>query len=731
MLPYLCTPTSYRISSRTPIALAVAVSFCLPPAFALDMQAINLDPVRVTSHAEALQQYNSYQPLEVTGPLGMPADPMEIPVSVSVITPLMLEDIGATRMDHALNYISGVAMQNEFGGLWDNYSIRGFSGDINRGPVFLRDGVRANRGYTGKQDAANLERVEVLKGPASALVGRTDPGGTVNIVTKRPRFEKQGEITLSGSTERPTRSTLDVTGPLSDTFAGRLNLAIENGDTFRDKVRGKRYLIAPAMTWKPSSSTRLHYDGEFVRQETPLDRGVVSIDNDPSALPVSRFLGEPNDGPIVLETLANRIRLIQDISSEWTAQFTLAHINSQLKGYSSEPFGASVEAQRAAGVPEGMLSRERRHRDYESDDIVGVVELRGSTQLAGKQHYLLFGLEVSDYSQDFDMRRSRPYSGSPNDLYLIDIKNPTYGAAPLPAFDERRRIFRKDAERTAAFYAQDMLYLRPDLRLIAGLRFDQFKQSSTNQLTGQKSSQTDRVLSPRLGLSFDVTPEMSVYGNISRSFDPNSGADRYGNQFDPEKATSFEVGVKSLLGDGRVTIDVALFHITKKNVLTRDPVDPAYFITAGKVKSRGFELDLNGALNDHWRMSLSYAFVDAQIQADGVSYIHNTRLLNVPKNSASLLTNYEIPLSNGHIFGIGSAIVYMGERVGNQNDPDFKLPSYTTVQTRSYYRPQKNVEISLQIDNLFDRKYYRSSYWQNWVTPGAPRTFTAQARYHF
>ena len=686
----------------------------------------HLEPVRIVGETVP---YEQYQATEITGALGMPADPMDVPLAVTTITPQALEDIGARRMDDALDFVSGVARQNEFGGLWDNYSIRGFAGNINRGPVFLRDGVRANRGYTGKQDAANLERVEVLKGPSSALVGRTDPGGTVNIVTKRPKFQPEASLSFSASDQQPYRALLDVTGPLLHGVAGRLNLAMEDGDSFRDEVEEKRYLVAPALTWEMGPTTRFHYDGEFVRQDLFLDRGLVAIGGDPGVLPLSRFLGESDDGPIKLETIANRLRLQQDFGENWSGQLTLAHIHSLLKGYSSDAFIAN--SHEMAGVPEGMLARERRYRHYESDDIVGVAELRGRLKLAAIRHDLLFGGEVSDYQQDYEVLRSNPYSGNLEDLYLIDMHNPVYGAVP-PAFADHRRIYRKDLEQSLAFYAQDMIHLLPRLRLLVGGRFDHFRQSTENRLSGTKVRQTNKAVNPRFGLSFDVVPDsLTLYANTARSFDPNRGTDRQGRAFDPERATSYEVGAKSLFFDGRLAVDLALFHIEKKNVLTADPVDSFYSTTAGKVTSRGVEVDVQAALTERWRAGLSYSYIDAEIQADGVSFLRDTRLINVPEHSASLLTHYELPLPRGGALGLGGGLVYVGKRVGNQQNPDFKLPAYTTVQTRLYYRPVRNLTLSLQVLNLFNERYYRSSYWETWVTPGAPRTLVGQVECRF
>lgn len=677
-------------------------------------EMVQLEPVRVVG-SEIL--YEGYQTREITGALGIPADPMSVPISVSTITPQMISDIGAVRMEDTLDFVSGVSRQNEFGGLWDNYSIRGFMGDINRGPVFVRDGVRANRGYTGKQDAANLDRVEVLKGSSSALFGRSDPGGTVNIITKRPKFDFEGEVTFSASDNHPYRTTFDITGPLRDDIAARLNFATEFGKTFRDQIDEERYLVAPALTWEIDSRTRLHYDGEFVRQDRPLDRGIVAIDNDPGVLPISRFLGEPNDGTITLDTAANRFRFQRELNDSWSAQLTFAHMHSTLKGYSTESSGM---------IDDRLLRRERRFRDYSSDDIVGVGEVRGRTEIASMRHDFLFGTELSYYEQDFLMRRTNPSV----DPFVIDVFDPVYGQEP-PDFALARQTNRKDKEKTVAVYAQDLIHLTDRLRLLAGIRFDHFEQTLDNYMTGRKTKQTDNAFSPRVGLSFDLLPQVTLYGNAARTFDPNSGADRQGNHFDPEISTSFDLGVKTLLFGERIGIDAAIFHIKKENVLTTDPVDRSFSVTAGEVKSQGFELDINGKITDQWRVSLGYSYVDAKIQADGISFTENTPLLNVPSHSFSLLTNYEHQLGEGQVAGLGGGVVHVSSRLGNQDDTSFHLPAYTTVQARVYYQPVPHFDISLQVHNLLDEKYYRSSYFQNWVAPGAPRTVTAQLRYRF
>lgn len=670
-----------------------------------------------------------YPAAEATGALGMPADARTVPLSVGIIGRQLIEDTTAARIDETLDFVPGMARQNDFGGLSDNYSIRGFSGDINRGPVFLRDGVRANRGFSGRQDTANVEQVEVLRGSSSALYGRADPGGTVNIVTKEPLFTDRRYVMVSGTTQEAFRGTLDLTGPIANDFAYRFNAAVEHAETFRDNVDEERYVVAPSLSWLIGPNTRLDYNAEFMRQERPLDRGVVAINDRLGEIPASRFLGEPDDGPVTIDNLFNRLRLNHRFNADWSGQLVLAHNWSTLQGFSSEAFGPSPERQWRAGVPEGQLARERRFRDVESDDLLGVAELRGRFLTGKVEHEMLLGVELSRFEQDFLMHRSNPFSGNPADLYLIDIHNPRYGREP-PPFAPGRSIDRNEVEHTLALYLQDFAHLSSRWRLLLGGRVDRFRQTIRDRTDDSRSDQTQTAFSPRAGLSFDALEDVTLYAGAACSFDPNTGADRHGNAFDPETAVSVELGTKSRFFDGRVDVDAAVFRILKENVLTTDPKDTAASIAAGDVESRGVELDVNAWITEQWRIALSYAYTDAKILADGVDFKEDKRVINVPRHSSSLLTNYEF-FPGGRRAGIGGGLVYAGSRPGSQNDPDFELPSYITVQLRGYYNPVPELELSVAVHNLFDETYYRSSFFQNWVAPGAPRTVTMKLDYRF
>jgi iron complex outermembrane receptor protein len=201
-----------------------------------------------------------------------------------------LDDLGAVRLDDSLDYVGGVSRQNNFGGLWDNIAIRGLAGDINTGMTLLQNGFSGNRGFNAPRDTANVERIEFLKGSAASLYGRSEPGGTLNLVTKKPLWRPGHSVEAYSGSFDFYRLSADMTGPITPDFAYRLNVAVENRGSFRDHVTTRRRLVAPAFSLRISRDTRLDYSGEWLRHETPLDRGVVAINNQLDAIPRSRFL---------------------------------------------------------------------------------------------------------------------------------------------------------------------------------------------------------------------------------------------------------------------------------------------------------------------------------------------------------------------------------------------------------------------------------------------------------
>lgn len=661
------------------------------------------------------QQSGTYHAEEAAGAKSdLPLN--ELPQAVRVLPRQTIDDLGAVRLDDVLDYVGGVSRQNSFGGLWDNIAIRGLAGDVNNGMPLLLNGFAANRGFNAPRDTANLERVEFLKGPAASLYGTSEPGGTLNLVTKRPLWRSGHSIEAYAGSFRFFRTAIDSTGPLGENFAYRINAAVEDRESFRDFITTERKFFAPAFTWRISPATRLDYTGEVLRHRTPLDRGVVAIGTQLGAVPRERFLGEPADGDVLVENQTHQAVLEHDWSARWTSRLGLSYKTGSLRGYSTEP-------QPTLQPDDRTLRRQRRFRDYASDDVTVMAETVGRFRFGGVAHELLVGAETYRFEIDQLLLRVNPTAGAP---YAIDVFNPVYGQpqpSPLPNTDTN------EVQTNLALYAQDTVRLGDRWRLLGGVRFDNYEQTLLNRRTGVTTRQSPGATSPRLGLSYLVTPQWTLFANGGTSFRPNVGVDAASAPFDPESGRAGEAGVKWESARRTIGATLAYYDIRKKNVLTADPANAGFSIAAGEVRSRGVDLDVSGVITAGWRVNGSLSWIDAEVTKDNTLEVGG-RLLNIPKVNGSLLLVYEGLSGTIGRWGIGGGATYSGKRLGeartqaqaSAGSPAFDLPAYTVAKAVAYWRVTPRVRLSLDIDNLFDKTYYTQSFQRTWVAPGAPRT---------
>lgn len=648
----------------------------------------------------------SYNPQDASGATRTDTPLREVPQSVRVLPRALLDDIGATRFDQSLDYASGVARQNSFGGLWDNFAIRGFTGSENAGAAYLVNGFVANRGFTAPRDAATIERVEVLKGPTSSLYGSGDPGGAVNIVTRQPQFKPaQGYDFEIGNRDR-YRVAADVTGPLGDTVAGRLIAVADHEGSARDFVNSQRYLIAPSLTWLLGNDTIVQYASELQRYSVPMDRGVVAVDGRPGAIPRSRFLGDPGDGDIRLDSHSHQLSIEHQFSEQWKGRVGVAYRGGELSGYASEASSLAAD--------DRTLLRQRRHRDFHSEDLSLQADVTGKFATGAVGHEVVAGVDTYRFDNSQVQLRRNPTAAAP---YAIDIHQPVYGqpTPPLARFadtDERQT--------NVGLYAQDQISLGERWRVLAGVRFDAFDQSLQDHVRGTRTDQRHNAVSPRFGVTYLASRNISLFANTSRSFRPNAGIDAGGDAFDPERGRAIEAGVKYDSDDRRLGATLAAFHIRKRNVLTADPADPSFFVAAGAARSRGVELDMAGKLGQHWRVSMNFALTDAEVTEDN-RLAAGTPLTNIPRTSGSVLAVYEDAAPVGQRYGVGGGVRYMGRRSGDAQD-SFSLPAYTLVDVLAYWQYSKQVRLTFNVANLFDKTYYASSYSTMWIAPGTGRT---------
>ncbi|MFL9924511.1 TonB-dependent siderophore receptor [Herbaspirillum lusitanum] len=643
----------------------------------------------------------TYNPVSSSGATRTDTPLREVPQSVRVIGTQQIEDLGAVRLADVVDFVSGIARLNDFGGTWDNFGIRGFS-STDMG--FLVNGFPGSRGYNAPRDTATVERFEFLKGPASAVYGSSEPGGTINIVTKKPEFTPRNVADFSIGSRGLRRSTFDSTGPVSKDFAYRLNLMAEEGDSRSNLLSNKRTLIAPSFSWVIDSRTLLNYEAEFLRANTPLDRGVINVRGVLGTLPRDRVLNEPADGNMTLTSNTHQLTLDRTLSEHWRTRVGASYKESSFDGRYTEATSLAADNR--------TLNRQATWRQLPSRDISFQGELEGKFNTGAIGHTVLFGAEASTLWMNTEILRSANYP--------IDIYNPVYGT-PAPALtsltsssDERQRV--------KALFAQDQISLSPQWKLLGGLRWDQYKQSVQNRVARTDTSQQQSAVSPRAGVTYLPNNWSSMYVSVGKSFRGNSGTDINGKPFDPQYSTAYEAGWKLQTLDERLGANFAVFDITKTNVLTSSNV-PGYSVAAGEVKSTGFEADVYGQINANWRLTGNFAWTDARVTKDNTLAI-GSRLANIPKLSGGLLAIREDALANGGRYGLGGGLNYVGNRSGNAADT-YSLPSYTTVKLISYWQINKTARVSVDVHNLFNRNYYTSSWNNLYVTPGAERSIVA------
>ncbi|WP_338334316.1 TonB-dependent siderophore receptor [Xanthomonas euvesicatoria] len=707
----------HRTLHALPLLSLLACTCGTACAQAAQSQARDLDAVQVRS------QYTPYRALSITGATKTDAPLRDLPISARVLDRTLLEDAGVTDLAGALELASGITKANNLGGLWDSYSMRGFTGDPNFSSDYMVNGFNASRGYNGLRDAANTQSIEVIKGPASALYGRGEPGGAVNIVTKKPLFQPQHSVDVSAGRFDSYRAAIDSTGPLSENVAYRLNVMHKDQHSFRDTVDSDSTLLAPSLLWMPTPDTTVSYELEAVRLHTPFDRGVTAIGGDANRLPASRFLGEPRDGDIDLHSTGHQLFVVHGLDQTWSVQGGATYRDSGMRGFSTEPWTLQADQR--------SLRRERRYRDYQGRDIAARAEVLGSLQAGRVTHNVLFGIDGNRFDDSRFQQRARS-AATP---YSIDVLAPRYGLAQpgrlstITDTDERQQVW--------GVYAQDQIDLGARWKALLGLRYDHYRQDLDNHLRGTTQRASDGVASPRAGMTFHVDDALSLYASAAAGFRPNSGVGANGQSFAPEKSRSLETGLKYVQpGDG-LEATVAAFRIDKKNVLSLDPADTSFSLPVGQMRSQGVELDLLGRLSTHLAASLGLAYTDSQVTrssaaAASTGLAEGRRFPNVPRLSGNAFLNYEQPLTGKRSAALGVGVLHTGERLGSvDSNTDFVLPAYTVWRAVGHYDLSQRLRLYAKVENLTDRRYAAFSYSEQWVYPGAPRSWTVGAQLRF
>jgi iron complex outermembrane recepter protein len=644
-----------------------------------------------------------YAPRNATSATRTDTPLRDIPRTIQVIPEQVLEDQGITRVTDAVRNVSSVVQDGGFGGTTDQLNIRGFFTD----GIFV-DGFRgaAGRGFA---ETANVERIEVLRGPASILFGNTEPGGIINLVTKQPLAEPFYGLELQAGSYGFVRPTVDLTGPLNSdrTILYRFNGAYERANGFRAFDQGiSRFFAAPALAFRLDDATTLDVDFTYRNDERPFDRGFLAIGRGIVDTPLSRIFGEPDDVNRVQEYGAG-YRLEHEFNDSWQVRNQFRLLLTDSFDYRAEPLRLDETT--------GILTRNFRSNDDRSEVYSLQTDLLGNFFTGSVEHNLLVGLDLRRQTSGGTQRRL-PGELTPS----LDIFNPVYNVVERPPLSALTNEVRNNRDLTNALglLVQDQIKILDNLIVVIGGRVDAVSQNSRNNRTGNESGQDVTAFTPTVGVVYQPIEPISLYANFARSFQPNFGTNVDGNFLPPERGTQYEVGVQAAITD-RLTASLAAYTITKNNLATTDPDNPDFSIPIAEQRSRGIDLNLAGEILPGWNVIASYGYIDAAYTEEYFGLPPGSRVANVPNHTASLWSTYAIQSGNLQGLGFGTGVFYVGDRAGDFEDT-FDLPSYLRTDAAVFYR-RNNWRAAINVQNLFDVRYFKANnFGRVAIEPGAP-----------
>lgn len=635
----------------------------------------------------------------------------EVPASVSVVPAQLMKDQAMESLADVIRYVPG-ALAHQGEGNRDEFIFRGIGSSANLYVDGIRDDAQVFR------DLYNLERVEVLKGAGGMIFGR-GAGGLLNRITKKPVFGHVGEATLTLGQYNQLRGTADLGGKLGDSAAWRLNVMGEGADSFRDGGDLKRYAINPTLTLLPGTRTTLTLGYEHLRDERNADRGIPSQNGRPFKTGRDTFFGNADQSNA--HSYVDSAYAILDHDFGGGMQLKNQFRVTDYDKYYQNVFPATGTAVNAAG----RATLNAYNNANQRTNIFNQTDLTTRFNAGGFEHTLLAGLELGH--QDSTNKRHTGFftpanclAGSTTTACVVPAGNPV-GVATSFRFNGTDANNNVKAD-IAAVYLQDQIALSREWKLLAGLRYDYFKATLDDRRTTTPAvdlEHTDKEFSPRLGLIWSPNSASTYYASYSYSFLPSAETLSLAvntADLDPENAKNYEIGARwDLLPN--LTLTAAIFRLDRNNVRNAD--GNGGIVLSGQQRTDGVEIGLQGDVTRNWQVYGGYAHLDARItKATRAAGNLGNRPQLVPENTFSLWNKFA--LGGGWSTGLG--VVYQGESFPNANN-QVTLPAFTRADGALYYAfADGKTRLALNVENLFDRKYFPTSDANNNISPGAPRT---------
>lgn len=628
----------------------------------------------------------------------------DTPQSIAVITRDVIADQSMQNMADVMRFVPGVTMgQGE--GHRDAPTIRGNSTTAD----FFVDGVRDDVQYF--RDLYNVERVEALKGSNALVFGRGGGGGIVNRVTKAPEWAASRVISAAAGSFGHRRATLDVSQPVNDLVSVRLNGMHENSRGFRQSMKLERSGINPTLAFALGSATTVVGGYEFFTEDRRVDRGIPSFSGRPSDAALTTFFGN-SDSSYATARVHTGSALVEHHFSANVTLRNRARVATYDKFYQNSFPGAVNATGDRVSLSAYSNATERRNLFNQTDLIV-------RARTGSVDHTLLAGVEVG--SQRSDNFRATGYYNNTATSVSVSFENPvTY--EPITFRQSATDADNNTRVTVASAYIQDQLELSRHFQAIGGLRYDRFDVDFHNNRNDQDLSRFDAVLSPRAGLVFKPVNSTSVYASYSVSFLPSSG-DQFSSltatteTLEPEQFTNYEVGTKWDVRPN-LSLTAALYQLDRTNTSAPDPNNAQVTVQTGSQRTTGLELTAAGDITDSWHIIASAAHQRARITSRTAAAAEGTTVPLVPQRTFSLWNRVSVISA----VGVGLGIVHQDDMYA-AIDNTVTLPAFTRADGALFVRATSQLNVQLNVENLFDTRYYATSHGNNNIMPGAGRTF--------
>lgn len=640
-------------------------------------------------------------------------DLRDIPQSVSVVKKELIESQNAFNLTDALRNVSGLTIAaGEGGRTGDSITLRGFAANSDQ----YVDGVKDNGQYN--RDTFFIEKAEVLKGASSILFGRGATGGVINQIAKKPTGHTgvRGNFTYGNYDFK--RTTIDAETTYQD-LAARLNVMYQDTDSFRDYNSSSRWGIAPSFSFKLTPDTDLTLNLLHQQEDGVFDYGVPMWKGRPADVPINAFYGFTDNRMMDTDVNVATVALTHRFSDEFSVKNTVRYGDYERK-YLTHLFSGNAAY---TGRNAGTIGRSQALRLSTQENVYNQTDFVWKRPLFGFNNTLMFGSEFGweDYTY-----RSKDSTGVPRVSIFNPVITGSVGAGLADGFSGTLATDRLTSAQTYAGYLMDQFEINEQWKLLGGTRYDVFEAQQEDLLGSNSFDSSVDQWSPRGGLMWQPTKEQSYYFSYGKSFNPSAESlSLSANNADlpPEQNNNYEIGAKWDLFDGRLAATAALFRLEKTNARTTSATDPNLLELSGEQRTDGFELGLAGEILPKWDVSLTYAYMDAEVVKSNNSAVGSVsgieksyqgmRAVNVPEHSGVAWTTYRLTDN----WEVGGGVYYASSRYADSVN-EAVLPGYARLDAMLAYH-QKHFDVQLNMFNLTDKVYYESGR-TNSALPGVP-----------